>query len=147
MRRLLAALLLPALLAACGTPEDTRPGQPVKHRQQAFKELIRHFEPMGTMLRDNRYDADKFLALAENLASRRDAPWPYFGPETDYPPSKSKAEVWSQAAEFDQARQSFIAASDRLLAAARSKDKASIEKSYQETYDTCQGCHRRFRER
>lgn len=147
MRRLIPALFLPILLAACGDAEDTRPGQPVKHRQQAFKELIRHFEPMGKMLRDQRYDADKFQALAEELAGRRDAPWTYFGPETNYPPSKSKAEVWSQPGEFDAARQAFIAASDRLLAAARSKDKAGVEKSYQETYDACQGCHRRFRER
>lgn len=147
MRRLFAALLLPAVLAACGEAEDTRPGQPVKHRQQAFKELIRHFEPMGTMLRDQRYDADKFLALAEGLASRRDAPWTYFGPETNYPPSKSKAEVWTQPGEFESARQAFIAASDRLLAAARGKDRAGIEQSYRETYEACQGCHKRFRER
>lgn len=147
MRRLIFALLLPALLAACGEAEDTRPGQPVKHRQQAFKELIKHFEPMGTMLRDNRYDADKFLALAEELGKRRDAPWPYFGADTDYPPSKAKPEVWSQTADFEQARQAFIAASDRLLAAARSKDKASVEQSYKETYEACQGCHKRFRVR
>lgn len=147
MRRLTALLLLPCLLAACGEPEDTRPGQPVRHRQQAFKELIRDFEPMGKMLRDNRYDADKFLGMAETLAGKREAPWGYFGPETDYPPSKAKAAVWTEAAEFDAARQAFLAASERLLAAARAKDKATVEKTYQATYETCQDCHRRFRER
>jgi cytochrome c556 len=46
-----------ALLAACGEVEDTRPGQPVKTRQTAFKEIVKAFEPMGVMLRENRYDA------------------------------------------------------------------------------------------
>ena len=144
---LLSLAIAASLLAACGEPEDTRPGQPVKHRQQAFKEIIRSFEPIGLMLKDKRYDAEKFATLAEGLAARREAPWSYFGPETNYPPSKSTPAVWSEAARFEQARQDFMVASDRLLLAARKHDKAEVERSYQETYDSCQNCHKQFRQR
>lgn len=147
MRRLTIPLLISLMLAACSTPEDTRPGQPVKHRQQAFKDILKSFEPMGTMLRDDRYDPEKFASLATALNSQRDVPWPYFAADTNYPPSKAKAEVWSQAAEFDKARQAFMTSSEQLIAAVQSKDKAVIEKRYKETYETCQSCHRQFRDR
>ena len=82
-----------ALLAACGEPEDTRPGQPVKQRQQAFKEIIKSFEPMGVMLRKGSYEADRFLAFAEKLHAARELPWRHFGADTNYPPTKAKAET------------------------------------------------------
>lgn len=143
----LLPLCLAFILAGCGEAEDTRPGQPVKTRQQAFKDLIKVFEPMGTMLRDNRYDADRFEKLAEQLVARRDAPWPHFGADTNYPPTKSTAEVWQQPERFERERTAFVAATDRLLAAARTRDKATVEPAYQAVYDTCQGCHKTFRKR
>ena len=54
MLRPIAPILITAfLLTACGEPQDTRPGQPVKTRQDAFAALLRSFEPMGKMLKDN----------------------------------------------------------------------------------------------
>lgn len=145
--RLFSLAIASAFLVACGEPEDTHPGQPVKQRQQAFKEIIRSFEPMGLMLKEKRYDAEKFAVMAEALAARREAPWSHFGPETDYPPSKSTAAVWSEAAKFEQAKLDFMAASDRLVSAAQKHDKAAVERSYQETYESCQACHKHFRQR
>lgn len=147
-RPTLLLLCLPLLLlAACGDVEDTRPGQPVKHRQEAFKAILRAFEPMGTMLKDKRYDADKFAALANELAARSDAPWPYFGADTNYPPSKSKPEVWQRGAEFEQAQKDFLGATAALVEAARHKDAQQVEAPYKKVYETCQSCHRTFRER
>lgn len=140
----LAALFV---LAACGEIEDTRPGQPVKQRQTAFKEIIKVFEPMGTMLRTNRYDADKFARLTDELVARRDAPWPHFGADTNYPPTKAKAEVWSKAAEFEQERKAFIEATDELRTAVQGKQQALIEAAYKKTYERCQSCHKGFKEK
>lgn len=134
-------------LTACGEVEDTRPGQPVKHRQQAFKEIIKSFEPMGTMLRTNRYQAEKFTALAEELKTLRDGPWAHFGPDTNYPPTKAKAAVWTQTAEFEKNRQAFFDATDELLVAARSTEPTRIETAYKATYETCQTCHKTFKEK
>lgn len=140
-------LLTAALLGACGEVEDNRPGQPVKQRQTAFKEIVKAFEPMGVMLRKDRYEADKFAALAGELVARREAPWSHFGPDTLYPPSKATAEVWQKPAEFEKNRQAFIAATDTLLAAAKLKDKAQVEKAYDAVHEACKTCHKQFKER
>jgi cytochrome c556 len=147
LKNLLCAVLTVGLLTACGEPEDTRPGQPVKTRQLAFKEFIRQFEPMGKMLRDNRYDAARFLKFAEALDAAKDAPWTHFGPDTQYPPSKSTDAVWQQTAAFAKERDAFLAATGKLLEAARSQDKAQVDAPYKAVYDACQSCHRQFRQR
>ncbi len=141
------ALSTAILLAGCGEVEDTRPGQPVKHRQTAFKEIVKAFEPMGVMLRDGRYDADKFLRQAENLMSKREAPWSYFGADTNYPPTKATPEVWKQPEAFEKNRQAFFTATDALLLAAQSKDKAAVEKTYDAVHEACKTCHKQFKER
>ena len=139
--------MVTAQLAGCGEVEDTRPGQPVKHRQVAFKEIVKAFEPMGVMLRKGRYDADKFLLLAQALLAKRDGPWSYFGADTNYPPTKATPEVWTQPEEFEKNKQAFIAATDALLAAAKNKDKAQVEKTYDALHETCKTCHKQFKER
>jgi len=140
-------LLTAAMLTACGEVEDTRPGQPVKHRQVAFKEIVKTFEPMGVMLRKGSYDADKFLSMAEALLAKRDGPWEYFGADTNYPPTKSTPEVWKQTEEFEKDKKAFITATDTLLVAAQSKDKAQVEKAYDAVHEACKTCHKQFKER
>lgn len=150
MLRISIALLVVTVggLAACNpVVEDTRPGQPVKTRQVAFKEMLKVFEPMGTMLRTDRYQPEKFAALAAELMTKRDAPWRHFAADTHYPPTKAKAEVWSQAEPFERERQAFMAATDELLVAAQSKDAVVAQKAYFKVYDVCQSCHKRFKEK
>ncbi len=147
-RILALALLAAVLLSACGGPvEDTRPGQPVKSRQDAFKAMLRSFEPMGVMLRTNTYNAEKFAALANDLIALRDAPWPLFAPDTHYPPTKAKATVWSQAALFEKERQAFLAALDKLHATAQGRQREQVEPAYFDVYERCESCHRQFKER
>jgi cytochrome c556 len=143
-----AALSTAVLLAGCGSePQDERPGQPVKTRQTAFKEILRSFEPMGVMLRENRYNADKFLALANEVAVKRDAPWNHFGPDTNYPPTKATAAVWEQPERFERDRAAFFSAVDALVVAAQTKDRKQVEAPYRAVHDACQECHRTFKKR
>lgn len=145
-------LILPIALAiglsACNKPiEDTRPGQPVKMRQTAFKEMLRVFEPMGTMLRDGKYDAGKFEALAAELITKRDGPWGHFGPDTNYPPTKARPEVWARQVDFEKARESFIKSTDALLIAARARELKGVSDAYSKLYDDCQSCHQAFKQK
>lgn len=136
------------VLAACGGEvEDTRPGQPVKTRQTAFKEILKAFEPMGKMLRSDRYDANQFIQLAEQLQARQEAPWAHFGPDTQYPPTKAKAAVWEQPQRFEEEKQAFLAASEALLAATQTRQEAVVKKAYDRTYETCKSCHQTFKEK
>jgi cytochrome c556 len=140
-------MLLLVGLPACGPVEDTRPGQPVKTRQTAFKEMLKVFEPMGTMLRTNQYDPEKFAALAEALMTKRDAPWRHFATDTHYPPTKAKTEVWTNAEQFERERLVFMTATDQLLVAARARRAADALLAYQAVADACQSCHKHFREK
>lgn len=145
-RLLFSSLFVLLTLTACnGGVEDTRPGQPVKHRQDAFKAMLRVFEPMGVMLREKRYDADQFAPLAAELVARRDAPWAYFTANTDYPPTRAKAEVWSRADAFEAERQLFFSATDALLTVAGTGELAQIRAAYDKVYDSCKSCHRDFK--
>jgi cytochrome c556 len=133
-------------LTACSKPvEDTRPGQPVKTRQVAFKEMLKVFEPMGTMLRTNRYEPEKFVLLATELIAKREAPWVHFSPDTHYPPTKAKTKVWEQPESFEREKQVFMRVTDALLAAARSKDLDNVKKAYSKVYNTCNSCHQEFK--
>jgi cytochrome c556 len=139
-------IALAITLSACGKPvEDTRPGQPVKTRQTAFKEMLRVFEPMGTMLRDGKYNPGKFELMAAELISKRDAPWGHFGPDTNYPPTKAKPEVWEKNAEFENARQGFFKSTDALLIAAQAKQLKGVTDAYSKVVDDCQSCHQTFK--
>ena len=140
-------LIVAALLTACGSPEDTRPGQPVKTRQQAFKALLRSFEPMSKMMKEDRYNAEEFALMSKEFISKREAPWSHFGPDTDYPPSKAKSAVWEKAEAFEKARKDFFDASDALNDAAQGRDKVRVEDLYQEVYRSCKSCHDDFRSR
>jgi cytochrome c556 len=93
----------------------------------AFKQIVKAFEPMGVMLRKDRYDADKFLPLAEALIAKREEPWSHFGADTNYPPTKATPEVWKQPEVFEKNKQAFISATDALLAAAKQGQGGSRE--------------------
>ncbi len=141
-------LAVATLLSACGgEPEDTRPGQPVAHRRAAFKEMIKSFEPMGVMVRGKRYDAAKFASLSASLMALRDAPWQYFTPDTNYPPSRAKPEVWTQPAEFAARKQAFFDATDKLAAVATTKDAKVAKAAFEEVEKTCRDCHDAFKTR
>jgi cytochrome c556 len=148
MKITLAMLSTAAVLAGCaGEVADDRPGQPVKTHQTAFQETPLSYEPMGVMLRENRYNADKFLALAQEVAGKRDAPWRHFGPDTNYPPTKATPAVWEQPERFERDRAAFMSAVDALLVAAQTRDRKQVEAPYQAVYDACQACHRTFKKR
>lgn len=102
---------------------------------------------MGVMLREERYDAERFAAHAERLLARRDGPWAHFGPDTFYPPTKATEEVWKQPDAFAREKDSFITATDQLQAAVKSADKPAIAKAYNAVHDACKNCHRQFKER
>lgn len=144
--KLLIAALLPLVLAACGEPADTRPGQPVAHRRAAFEKILHAFEPMGVQLRNKEYKAEPFLERAKELAGVKEGPWQYFGADTNYPPTHATAKVWSDPALFDKERLAFLAATDRLLVAAESRDEKKVAVAYEEVHDHCRSCHKVFKE-
>ncbi len=147
-RAALGALAVLMLMSACGEPADTFPGQPVTHRRQAFREIMKSFEPMGVMLREDNYQAERFAALAEKYSATFDTPWQYFGgPDTRYAPSTARAEVWTQAAQFEERRLAFLDASRKLVEAARARDAKQVAAAYEAAHAQCEQCHKTFKDK
>jgi len=97
-------------------------------------------------LRDGRYDADKFITQAKQLAELKDGPWQYFAPDTNYPPTRAKAAVWSEGERFEKARQDFFLATAGLVSATESRDEAKVKLAYDAVHDSCRNCHKAFKD-
>jgi cytochrome c556 len=135
-----------AMLSACGEPKDTHPGQPVAKRKAIFKDMLRVFEPMGMVGRDRgEYDKENFLTHARELQRLAKQPWVYFDPDTNYPPTKAKPDVWQRPEEFAQQRQKFQELTDQLLKAAQVGNLDVIRPLANDVEKSCQSCHKQFR--
>lgn len=140
----LAAVLL---LSACSDRvKDSHPQQLVSKRQAIFKNFTKALEPMGLVARDRQdYVKASFVANAEALQELAGQPWPYFTADGNYPPTRAKPEVWSQAGEFKLAQDKFLAATDALVQVAGSADLTAIRSSVDAVQASCKSCHDRFR--
>lgn len=133
------------LLAACGEPADTHPGQPVTKRRAAFERILRAFEPMGIQLRGKRYQAESFLKRARELESLKDEPWAHFGADTNYPPTHATPNVWSEPERFEKEKQAFLSAVVDLRQAAETQDEKKAATAYEAVHETCRSCHKVFK--
>jgi cytochrome c556 len=140
-------LVASSLLTACNdTPQDTHPLQLVSKRQALFKQMTKTLEPMGLVARDHKvYDAQEFKANALSLQHLSIQPWALFTADGNYPPTRAKPEVWSQADEFKQAQNSYLVAVDQLVTASDAGDVAALRIRVEEVQKSCKTCHNKFR--
>ncbi len=133
-------------LSACGQGADNHPGQPVTKRKLVFKQILRTLEPMGQTVRGtNPYDSAQFLDLANQLQTLSTQPWVYFTPDSNYPPTRAKPDVWSKPDAFKQAQQKFIGATAVLATAAKSGNLDTIRPAFNAVESSCKACHQQFR--
>jgi cytochrome c556 len=145
--RLHAVLAGALVLAGCAEPQDTRPGQPVAHRKQIFKQMLKKdFEPMGLAVRgQNNFDAPAFKAMADDLAALAKQPWPYFTPDSNYPPTKAKPGVWEKPQQFKEEQERFVKATEALARASASGSLDAIRPAFEDVHKSCESCHKAFR--
>lgn len=143
----LIAIAIAFALTACNDiPKDTHPGQPVTKRKAIFKQIMRTLEPMGMVANERKdYDRQEFLASAQELKQLATQPWAFFTPDSNYPPSRAKAEVWQKPAEFKQAQEKLQTAADQLAKAAESDNLDIIRPAVKEVQKSCKACHNQFR--
>lgn len=151
MPRLLSASLVAIaaafVLTACNdVPKDNHPGQPVTKRKAVFKQIMRTLEPMGMVARDRKdYDKQEFLTSAQELKQLATQPWIYFTADSNYPPTRAKAEVWQKPAEFRQAQDKLRSTVDQLAKAAESGNLDIIRPAVNDVEKSCKACHEQFR--
>jgi len=137
-------LLILGLLAMTTLPALAAPGG--AERQQAFKKVLLHFEPMGTMVRGSTpYNKNIFIQHADALKLAAALPFTLFAPHSIDSKSRAKPEIWSQPAKFKTAKDNFINAVGALDSAAQSSDLNTIKKRYDVVTQSCKACHDSFR--
>lgn len=143
---MLSAMVATLALSACGEPQDTHPNQPVTKRKAVFKQMLRTLEPMGMVVREREeYERQAFLSGAQELKRLATEPWVYFTPDSNYPPTRAKPEVWNKPADFSQAQQKLKEATEQLARAAESGNMAQIRPALNQVEESCKSCHQQFR--
>jgi cytochrome c556 len=144
---LFSATVAALTLTACSSePQDTHPNQPVSKRKVVFKHMMRTLEPLGMVGREREdYDRQAFLDGARELKQLATEPWVYFTPDSNYPPTRAKPDVWQKPAEFTQAQQKLNESTEQLLKAAESGNLEQIRPALKSVEESCKACHQKFR--
>ncbi|HEX8572993.1 MAG TPA: cytochrome c [Allosphingosinicella sp.] len=149
MRLIVAMAALAALAGCAGDPPPAAvaeagargPAQLVAARQAAF-----HLSgaAMGNMKAAiDRGDDPKGQAYAARGVARWARALPAtFAPSTAaVTPSRAKAEIWANRADFDSKAAAYAEAAEALAAAAASGDRAAFAAAHASTGATCKACH------
>lgn len=136
-----------ALLGACSDRvKDTHPQQLVSKRQAIFKKFTKTLEPLGLVARDRQtYVKADFMTSALALQELSSQPWAFFTADGNYPPTRAKPEVWSQASEFKKAQDEYLVSVDKLVQLAGSADLPTLRASVEAVQKSCKSCHDQFR--
>ena len=91
------------------------------------------------------YNSQAFLASAKALKQLASEPWTHFTPDSNYPPTRAKPEVWQKPTDFTHARQKLEESTEKLLKAAESGNMALIRPALESVEESCKSCHQQFR--
>ncbi|MDK4526389.1 cytochrome c [Kingella kingae] len=116
-----------------------------QNRSTAFKSFMPTFSGMGKVVKgDEAYDVEKFKAQAAQFAEEAKVPFEYF--QND-PQGNGDAlpVIWQNAADFKAEQDKFLAAVDKLNAAAQNGNLEQIKAAYGDAGASCKSCHSTYR--
>ena len=138
--RLLGGALLLTLTAGAFAAD------PSQARQNAFKTMLRTFEPMGVVVRGrDPYVAKQFLQQSETLRTLARQPFAHFASPGNDPKNRAKPNIWSQPAQFQKERDQFYSRVGALESAAKTGQLPAIRTAYGNVAQSCKSCHDAFR--
>jgi cytochrome c556 len=156
-----AMLTAMSLLAACQGSGSTAGNQPdaakaggdfsdvVKERQANFKAISKANKAAKAAF-EGENPAFGDIATAAATMSANGAKITGHFPAGSGPESGEKTEalasIWAKPAEFQQATDKFVTATNTLKAAADAKNAAGVEAAIKSVGVTCKECHKAFRE-
>lgn len=136
----IAVLLL--TLSAC----DAEPETPAQQRAQTFKVMLREYEALGLVIRGvNPYDPITFAQMTSAYKLSAQTPFLHFTEPDLEQKGRSKPEVWTQIAQFNQARDAYLAEVAAFEQVAQNGDFSTIKARYQSIAQNCKSCHDSFR--
>jgi len=127
---------------------QVKPDVLVKQRQAAMTLQGKYFGPMAGMAQGKvPYSADVVAYNASLLDALSRMPWDGFTDATKDVKSAALPAIWSEAAKFKQAQDSFVDAVQGLVKASKGSDEAATKAAIVAVGKTCGGCHQDFRQK
>lgn len=127
---------------------QAKPDVIVKQRQSAMVLQGKYFGPMAGMAQGKvPFNATVIARNAGYLEVLSKLAWDGFDPSTTGEKSRALPEIYSDAAKFKAAQDSFQANSAKLVAVAKGGDEAAIKAAIGAIGKDCSGCHDTFRQK
>lgn len=141
----LSALLLGIVQASAVSADAV---DVIKTRQHDFKDLGASTKVVKDQLGGGSPDAEKIKAAAATIKQAAAAIPTWFPAGSDASTgvkTAAKAEIWSDAAGFASARDSFIEQAGKFSVLANSGDPAAEADGFKALGKTCGACHEKYR--
>ncbi|AHL77168.1 cytochrome C [Stutzerimonas stutzeri] len=135
-----------AVLALAGC-DRIDPNSPLGKRKAIYQQMLDTKEDLGGMLRGRlTFDPEGFVSGAAKLDELSRQPWQYY-PEVKEEQSEARDDVWQQQERFNQLARELEANTAALVAATAQGQvtAGSVGSAFQRVEDTCEACHKKFR--
>jgi cytochrome c556 len=149
-REAFAGVIFMLSLTGASSADDTDFAVVIEGRQSNLRDLGAAFKAISDELKKSvpsRPLIKQYAAQIEDLSKQQRFWFPVgSGPQPDVK-TKAKAEIWTKPGEFTQAQIDFMHEAEKLLEVVTAGELAAIKSQYQVLGNTCQGCHKQFREK
>jgi cytochrome c556 len=138
-----AAILLCLLSATAtgATPEDA-----IKYRQAVMTSMSGHVAAISLIFSGKVEHQQYLLSHAEALAATADQVSKVFPADSGTGKTRALPVIWQEPEKFQKAADTVRTTTAQLQSAVKSGDKAAIGKALKPVFDSCKGCHDRYRE-
>lgn len=134
-----AALLLTAA-AQAATPDDA-----IKYRKAVMSTMAGHVGAISMIFSGKVEHQEYLLAHAEALAAAGDQLGKLFPAGSGTGKTDALPKIWEEADKFRDAAETGKRTTAALRDAIKGGDKAAIGKAMKPVFDSCKGCHDRYR--
>lgn len=144
--RITALALVLAGGCAFNAAAQVKPETMVDQRVSAMRLQAKYFFPLYAMAQGRApYDAAIVSRNAGYLDVLIRLAWDGFDPKTQDVKSRALPAIYSEPAKFKAAQDTMFAAIDKLVAAAKSGNEASVKAAVTDAGNACNNCHDTFR--
>lgn len=148
MRHFIAALIATAIGATVVTDafSQSNPNMLIGNRKAAMALQGKYFgRTLAMVSGSSAYDAAAIQRNVDILSVLAQLPWEDFQPATSgLPNSKAKEDIFKEPAKFKAAADAYLAELQKLSAAVKTADQASVTTLVKNAGKSCNSCHEAF---
>lgn len=144
----LAASVLMGVLPTALFAQDRKAEQAIKHRRAAFALMGTYFSRLlQTVEGDRPFNAKAVAADAKIVEILSQLPWEGFAPGTEKGDTKAKEDIWLEEDKFKLLAKNFQEQATNLSRVGQTADLATLKVAFEKTRNTCNACHKEFRQK